>query len=96
MKQTFSNATDNFILVQATGYLTDSPSAEQNVPFSLMLTATYGGNNVSTAYSNVVARNGSEQPLMLVSHTDITSGLYMMGYEEEPIQTERHRLFHCT
>jgi hypothetical protein len=79
MQNTFSNTTDNFIFVRATGYLTDSPLAEQNYAFSIGLTATYGGSNLSQSFSNVVSRNGTERPIMLVNHTDITSGVYGLG-----------------
>ena len=82
MLNNFSNATDNYIYVQATGYLTDSPSAEQNNFFQVMLTANYGGSTVTASYSDVVVRNGTEQPVMLVNHTDITSGTYGIGYED--------------
>ena len=82
MLNTFSSTTDNFIFVQATGYLTDSPSAEQNNFFQVALTASYGGINVSTSYSNVVSRNGTEKPVMFVNHTDITTGIYGIGYAE--------------
>ncbi len=82
MLNNFSNTTDNFIYVQATGYLTDSPSAEQNNFFKVMLSATYGGTSVSASYSDVVSRNGTEQPVMLINHTDITSGSYGIGYAD--------------
>jgi hypothetical protein len=78
----FSNATDNYIYVQATGYLTDCPSAEQNNFFQVMLTANYGASTLTASYSDVVTRNGTEQPVMLVNHTDITSGTYGIGYED--------------
>ncbi|CAF0916171.1 unnamed protein product [Rotaria sp. Silwood1] len=79
MLNTFSNTTDNFIIVQANGYLTDSPLAEENSTFSMVLTAIYGGINVSNSFSNVVSRNGTERPIMFVNHTDITSGIYGIG-----------------
>ncbi len=81
IQNTFSNTTDNFIFVQATGYLTDSPSAESNDVFKLGLTATYGGINISNTFLNVVWRNGTEKPIMSVNHTDITSGVYGIGLE---------------
>jgi hypothetical protein len=59
--------------------LTDSPSAEANYSFSIGLNATYGGITVSQSYSDVVQRNGTEKPVMLVNHTDITSGVYGIG-----------------
>jgi hypothetical protein len=76
---TFSNTTDNFISIQAIGYLTDSPTAEQNTGFNVVLTANYGGHNLTTSYSDVVSRNGTEKPVMFVNHTDITSGIYGIG-----------------
>ncbi|CAF0926773.1 unnamed protein product [Adineta steineri] len=79
MQNNFSNLTDNFIYVQATGYLTDCPAAEQNTTFTVGLNAMYAGHNISKTYSQVVARNGTEKPVMLVNHTDITSGNYGMG-----------------
>ncbi|CAF4036975.1 unnamed protein product [Adineta steineri] len=79
IQNNFSNLTDNFIYVQATGYLTDCPAAEQNTTFTVGLNAMYAGNNISKTYSQVVARNGTEKPVMLVNHTDITSGNYGMG-----------------
>lgn len=81
MLNTFSNTTDNFIVVQATGYLTDSPSAEENNAFQVALRASFGGINVSAVYANVVARNGTERPIILVNRTDIISGSYGVGYE---------------
>lgn len=77
---TFSNTTDNFIFVKATGYLTDSPSAEQNNNFNVVLTTNYGGIISSNSYSNFVSRNGTERPVMFVNHTDITNGTYGIGY----------------
>ncbi|CAF3641121.1 unnamed protein product, partial [Rotaria sp. Silwood2] len=74
MLNTFSNITDNFIVVQANGYLTDSPLAEENSTFSVVLTAIYGGINVSNSFLNVVSRNGTEQPIMFINHTYITIG----------------------
>ncbi|CAF2512453.1 unnamed protein product [Rotaria sp. Silwood2] len=79
MLNTFSNITDNFIVVQANGYLTDSPLAEENSTFSVVLTAIYGGINVSNSFLSVVSRNGTEQPIMFINHTDITSGSYGIG-----------------
>ncbi|CAF3632430.1 unnamed protein product [Rotaria sordida] len=79
MKNIFSNTTDNFIFIQANGYLTDSPLAEENFAFNVVLTAIYGGINVSNSFSNVVTRDGTEQPIMFVNHTDITSGIYGIG-----------------
>ena len=76
----FSNATDNFIAVRATGYLTDNPSAETNFAFTVGLTATFVGLNITQTYSNVVSRNGTERPIMIVNRTDLTSGTYLMGY----------------
>lgn len=76
---TFPNATDNFIIVEATGYLTDSPSAEQNNAFQVVLSASYAGANMSTTFVNVVSRNGTERPVMTVNRTDITSGSYGIG-----------------
>ncbi len=76
---TFSNTTDNFIVVQATGYLTDSPSAEANNFFKLVLTTNYGGINNSNSFTDVVSRNGTEKPVMFINHTDITSGTYGIG-----------------
>ena len=81
MLNTFSNTTDNFIVVQGTGYLTDSPSAEENNAFQVVLSTSYGGVNVSAAFANVVSRNGTERPIILVNRMDITSGSYGMGYE---------------
>lgn len=75
----FVNTTDNFIVVEATGYLTDSPSAEENNAFQVVLSASYSGANVSTAFASVVSRNGTERPVILVNRTDITSGSYGMG-----------------
>jgi hypothetical protein len=74
-----SNATDNYIFVEATGYLTDSPPAEDNFAFSLNLIALVGNNNVSTSYTHIVTRNGTEKPMMFISHTDLTSGSYGLG-----------------
>lgn len=81
IQNTFSNATDNYIWVQTQGYLTDSPSAEANFTFSVSLTTIYAGINISTSFSNVVSRNGTERPIISVNHTDITSGVYGVGYE---------------
>ncbi|CAF4750824.1 unnamed protein product, partial [Rotaria magnacalcarata] len=79
MQNSSSNATDNSIFVQATGYLTDSPLAEANFTFHIALTATYGTTNSSNSCSDVVLRNGTEQPIMFVNRTDITSGNYGIG-----------------
>lgn len=79
MLNNFSNTTDNFIVVQATGYLTDSPSAEENNAFQVALSALYGGINVSAAFASVVSRNGTERPIILINRTDITSGSYGVG-----------------
>lgn len=79
MQNSFSNTTDNSILVQATGYLTDNPSAEQGFTFNVGLTAIFGTTNSSNLYSDVVVRNGTERPVMFVNHTDITSGSYGIG-----------------
>lgn len=79
MFNNFSIATDNFIDVQATGYLTDSPAAEENTGFDVILKATFGGNNISTSFQNIVSRNGTEQPIMYVNRTDLTSGPYGIG-----------------
>ena len=78
----YSNTTDNFIWVQAFGYLTDSPLADENATFSVALTAIYGKVNSSSSFTNVVLRNGTEKPVMFVNHTDITSGAYGIGYEQ--------------
>ncbi len=59
--------------------MTDSPLAETNYAFSIGLTATYGAITVSQSYSDVVQRNGTEKPVILVNHTDITSGVYGIG-----------------
>jgi hypothetical protein len=61
------------------GYLTDCPAAEQNNSFKLVLTANYGGITVSNSFSDVVVRNGTEQPVIDVNHTDITTGPYGIG-----------------
>ncbi|UJR30625.1 hypothetical protein I4U23_018150 [Adineta vaga] len=79
IQSNFSNATDNFIVVRAMGYLTDSPAAEENYVFSVSLTATYAGSNRTQAYSHAVSRNGTELPVMIVNRTDLTSGTYGIG-----------------
>lgn len=79
MQQTSSNASDNTIFIQATGYLTDSPAAENNFPFTVSLTCFFGSANVSASYNHVVRRNGTEKPMMFLNHTDLTSGPYGPG-----------------
>jgi hypothetical protein len=53
--------------------------AEQNYAFNVVLQATFGGINISNSFSSVVVRNGTEEPVMFVNHTDITSGVYGLG-----------------
>ena len=79
MRANVSNATDNFIYLQATGYLTDSPLAEENFGFDFVLMANYGSMNISTSYSHQVVRNGTERPVMYINHTDLSSGNYGSG-----------------
>ena len=79
MLNNFSNLTDNFITIQATGYLTDSPAAEDNTGFDVILKVTYGGVNMLNSIQDIVSRNGTEQPIMYVNRTDLTSGPYAIG-----------------
>lgn len=76
----FSNLTDNFIVVQALGYLTDSPTADTNNSFTMRLLATFAGRNASQSYAHAVMRNGTEKPDMIVTYTQLTSGPYAPGY----------------
>lgn len=79
MRGSPSNTSDNSIVFRASGYLTDSPLAENNFPFALTSTIFFGSNNLSTSYSNIVIRNGTEKPVMILNHTDLTSGPYGLG-----------------
>ncbi|CAF3743558.1 unnamed protein product [Rotaria socialis] len=79
LQNSSSSATDNYIFVQAIGYLTDSPLAEANFSFNIALTATYGAMNSSNSFSDIVLRNGTEEPIMFINRTDITSGTYGIG-----------------
>lgn len=79
MQGNSSNTSDNSISFRATGYLTDSPLAENNYPFAFTSTIFFGLNNMSASYSHVVSRNGTEKPVMIFNHTDLTSGPYGLG-----------------